>query len=104
MGHSNRCSTITWVSYQVAEVFDLSVDCPCGWVGKIAAYRAHLVRDHFNIEGCGASADVLVSFGYRNPNFIKIGAAVGVCGRHRGQLGRGRMHMIIEDLRRQSRR
>lgn len=91
------------MSYLVAEVFDLTVDCTCGWVGKIAVYRAHLVRDHCNIDGCGGSADALVSFGYRNPNFIKIGASVGVCGRHRGQLGRGRMHMIVEDLRRAAR-
>jgi hypothetical protein len=90
------------VSYLVGEVFELGVDCPCGWAGTIASYRGHLVRDHCNIAGCGGSADVLVSFGYRNPSFIKIGASLGVCSRHRGQLGRGRMHMIVEDLRRLS--
>ena len=98
------CSTIARVSYLVGEVFGLSVDCPCGWAGKIDTYRSHLVRDHCNVHGCVGSADVLVSFGYRNPNFIKIGVSVGVCSRHRGQIGRGRMHMIVEDLRRTSRR
>jgi hypothetical protein len=92
------------VSYLVGEVFELSVACACEWTGTIATYRAHLVRDHCNVEGCGGSADVLVSFGYRNPSFVRIGAALGVCSRHRGQLGRGRMHMIIEDLRRANRR
>ncbi len=92
------------MSYLADEVFELSVDCPCGWAGSIASYRAHLVQDHCNVAGCTSSADVVVSFGYRNPSFIAIGASLGVCARHRGQLGRGRMHMIVEDVRRPSRR
>jgi hypothetical protein len=92
------------VSYLVGEVFDLTVDCPCGWMGKIGSYRAHMVHDHCNIEGCDGLADVLVSFGYRNPSFVRIGVSLGVCRRHRGQLGKGRMHLIVEDMRSASRR
>ncbi len=71
------------------------------WVGKIVSYREHLGREHCNVDRCGASADV-VSFGYRDPNFTMIGARLGVCRRHRGQLGR--VHLSVEDLRKASRR
>jgi len=81
------------------EVFHLSVDCPCGWTGKIAQYRAHLVREHCNVDGCDASADVLVSFGYRSPKFVLIAPRMGVCGRHGQHLRSGRMHMIVEKQR-----
>jgi hypothetical protein len=91
------------VSYVAVEVFQLSVDCGCGWTGKIASYREHLVREHCNIDGCDALADSLISFGYRNPNFILIGARMGVCRRHRPHLRPGRMHLIVEDIRRASR-
>lgn len=78
------------------EVFYLTVDCPCGWVGKIAYYREHLVREHCNVGTCAASADVLVSFGYRTPMFVLVGARMGVCSRHGQHLRSGRMHMIVE--------
>jgi hypothetical protein len=82
------------------EVFQLSVDCPCGWIGKVASYRSHLVREHCNADGCEASADdVLVSFGYRSPTFVLIGPRMGVCSRHGQHLRAGRMHMIVEKQR-----
>ena len=58
------------MSLATQEVFHLSVDCPCGWSGKIAHYRGHLVREHCNVDGCEASAAILVSFGYHSPTFI----------------------------------
>lgn len=61
-------------------------------------YRAHLVREHCNVNGCGASASAVVSFGYRDPGFITVGASMGVCARHREHLRVGRMRMIIEEL------
>jgi len=87
------------VSLATQEVFHLSVDCPCGWSGKIAYYRGHLVREHCNVDGCDASAAILVSFGYRSPAFILIGPRMGVCSRHGQHLRAGRMHMIVEKRR-----
>src|SRR5690606_20240916 len=87
------------VSHATREVFHLTVDCPCGWSGKIARYREHLAREHCNVEGCDASADVLVSFGYRSPMFVLIGPRMGVCGRHGQHLRTGRMHMLVEKQR-----
>jgi len=87
------------VSLTTQEVFHLSVDCPCGWSGKIAHYRGHLVREHCNVDGCEASAAILVSFGYRSPTFILIGPRMGVCSRHGQHLRAGRMHMIVEKQR-----
>jgi hypothetical protein len=86
------------VSYVAAEVFDLPVDCSCGWRGKIAEYRHHLVREHCNVDGCFAVAEALVSVGFRQQSFTLIGARFGVCGRHRGDLRPGRMHLIVEGL------
>jgi hypothetical protein len=87
------------VSHIAEEVFELGVECSCGWGGQIAGYRAHLVREHCNVNGCRARAEALVSFGFRNPDFTPIGPAMGVCGRHRPHLGPGRMHLIVEELR-----
>lgn len=44
---------------------------------KIANYRAHLVREHCNMDGGDASAYVLVTFDYRSPMFVLIGRAWG---------------------------
>ena len=87
------------MSSATQEVFHLPVDCPCGWSGKIAHYRGHLVREHCNVDGCEASAAILVSFGYRSPTFILIGPRMGVCSRHGQHLRAGRMHMIVEKQR-----
>ncbi len=87
------------MSHATQEIFHLPVECPCGWTGKIANYREHRVREHCNVESCDASADVLVSFGYRSPKFTLIGARMGVCGRHAQHLRSGRMHMIVEKQR-----
>lgn len=87
------------MSYVAREVFELSVDCPCGWVGKIASYREHQVREHCNVDGCDASAHVLVSFGYRTTRFVLIGARLGVCSRHGQYLRAGQMNMLVEKLR-----
>lgn len=92
------------MSHVTAEVFQLTVDCGCGWAGKIATYREHLVREHCNVDGCTGLADALVSFGYRNPGLILIGTRLGICRRHRLHLRPGRMHMIVEDLRAIARR
>ncbi len=92
------------MSYAAGEVFELPVDCSCGWRGKIGMYRQHMVRQHCNVDGCFALAEFLVSFGYRNPAFVLIGPRLGVCRRHRGNLGQGRMHMLVEQLRVSSRR
>jgi hypothetical protein len=90
------------VSYVAGEVFERPIDCSCGWRGKIAGYRQHLVRQHCNVDGCFAVAEVLVSFGYRGPVFTLIGTRLGVCGRHRVHLRPGRMHMIVEARRGQA--
>ena len=87
------------MSHVAQEVVELGVECSCGWGGKIATYRTHLVREHCNVNRCGAKAEALVSFGYRNPGFTPIGPAMGVCGRHRPHLQSGRMHLIVEELR-----
>lgn len=81
------------------DVFHLEVECACGWRGKMTGYRAHIVREHCNVNGCGARASALVSFGYRNPGFTVVGVSMGVCDRHRQHLRPGRMHMIVEELR-----
>lgn len=81
------------------EVFELSVECSCDWVGAISRYRAHLVHDHCNVEGCGKPASALVSFGYRNPAFVMVGDRMGICAAHRANLRSGSMHMIVEQLR-----
>lgn len=86
------------------DVFQLEVECACGWRGRIAGYQAHLLREHCNVNGCGAPATALVSFGYRDPGFIRVGASLGVCARHRQLLRAGRMHMIVEALPTASRR
>lgn len=86
---------------QVAEeVFHLEVECACGWRGKMPNYRAHVVREHCQVNGCMASASAIVSFGFRNPAFTIIGSSMGVCARHQPHLRAGRMHMIVEQLRR----
>lgn len=87
------------MSHVAQEVFELDVECACGWRGRMLSYRAHLVREHCNVNGCGATAEALVSFGYRNPGFTRMGASMGVCARHRQHLRAGRMHMIVEQLR-----
>ncbi len=87
------------MSHVAIEVFELPIDCSCGWRGKILGYREHLVRQHCNVNGCFAMAEVLVSFGYRRPAFTLIGARLGVCGRHRAELRPGQMHMIVEERR-----
>jgi hypothetical protein len=92
------------MSHVAQEVFDLDVECACGWRGKMLGYRAHLVREHRNVNDCGARAEALVSFGYRNPGFTQVGASMGVCPRHREYLRAGQMHLIVEDLRIGSRR
>lgn len=90
---------------EVAEdVFQLEVECACGWRGRIVGYRAHVHREHCNVNGCGAPATALVSFGYRDPGFVGIGTSLGVCARHRHHLRAGRMHMIVEELPTASRR
>ncbi|MDQ3689399.1 MAG: hypothetical protein M3406_05070 [Chloroflexota bacterium] len=87
------------MSHITQEVFHISVDCPCGWTGTIVSYREHLVREHCNVDGCQASADVLVSFGYRTTRFVLIGVRLGVCSVHGQHLRSGRMHMIVEKQR-----
>lgn len=87
------------MSHVAEEVFQLDVECACGWRGQMLSYRAHLVREHCNVNGCGAPAEALVSFGYRNPGFTLVGISMGVCPRHRQHLRAGRMHMIVEELR-----
>lgn len=92
------------MSYVAGEISRMRMDCSCGWRGEIGRYRAHLVRDHCNVEGCFALAEALVSFGYRDPQFVLIGARLGVCGRHRQHLRVGSMHMLLEAPRRPVRR
>jgi hypothetical protein len=91
----HRCMT-----FVAGDVSGLPVDCSCGWRGRIGECRGHLVRQHCNVEGCFAVATVLVSFGYRERAFRLVGARVGICARHRGELRPGRMHMIVEEFRR----
>ena len=67
-------------------------------------YRQHLVREHCNVDGCFGRAEALVSFGYRDQAFVLIGPRLGVCARHRAHLRPGHMHMIVEAMRRPSRR
>ena len=92
------------MSYVAGEVFELPVDCSCGWRGKIVGYRHDLVREHCNVDGCFALAEVVVAFGYRQPAFTLVGSRLGVCGRHRTYLRPGRMHMLVEELRLRARR
>lgn len=87
------------MSHVAQEVFQLDVDCACGWRGKMDSYRAHLVREHCNVNGCEAPASAIVSFGYRSPGFTLVGASLGVCIRHRAHFRPGQMHMIVEELR-----
>ena len=92
------------MTFVAGEVFGLPVDCSCGWRGKIAEYRQHLVREHCNVDGCFARAQALVSFGYRRQSFMLVGARLGVCGQHQHELRPGHMHMIVEPLRVRHRR
>ena len=87
------------MSYVAEEIFQLEIECACGWRGKMPSYRGHVVRDHCQVNGCMASASAIVSFGYRNPGFTKIGSSMGVCARHRPHLVAGRMHLIVEEFR-----
>lgn len=87
------------MSHVAQEVFELDAECACGWRGRMLSYRAHLVREHCNVNGCGAPAEALVSFGYRDPGFTRVGTSMGVCARHRQYLRAGRMHMLVEGLR-----
>lgn len=92
------------MSHVAEDVFQLEVECACGWRGKMVGYRAHLIREHCNVNGCGAPAEALVSFGYRDPGFTRVGTSMGVCPSHRQYLRAGRMHMIVEELPTASRR
>ena len=84
------------MSYVGKEVFQTRIDCSCGAAVTIADLREHMVRRHCNVDGCSERALRTVTFGFRDPQFKRIGVPMGICRRHEHSIGKGRMHLIVD--------